>query len=83
MTKKTESSEIQQPKVESEIPAYMEELQKNGTTVITAPTIDELAEQVNNIPTEVRYAAGAVGRNIDTNLYTLRITLISINNGNT
>jgi hypothetical protein len=69
--KKAETTETQQP-------AFVEELLKNGTTVLTAKTRDELAEMVDNIPADVRYAVGAVGRKQDGSAYTLRVDIIKI-----
>lgn len=61
---------------ESKQPAFVEELLKNGTATLTAKTPEELAEMVNNIPAEVRYGAGAVGKNIETGEFSLRIDII-------
>lgn len=69
MSKKTtETTETKQP-------AFVEELLKNGTAVLTANTRDELAEMVNDIPADVRYAAGAVGHNPETGAFTLRVDI--------
>ena len=67
----------QQPTVESGSPAFMKELLETGTTILTAKTRDELAEMVNNIPDDVHYGAGAVGKHPETGLYSLRIYLTS------
>lgn len=67
--KKTETTENQQP-------AFVEELLKNGTAVLTANTRDELAEIVNDIPTDLRYAVGAVGHNPETGVFTLRVDIV-------
>ena len=56
-------------------PAYIDELLKNGTTILTAKTRDELAEMVNDIHADVRYAAGAVGHNPETGSFTLRVDI--------
>jgi len=61
---------------DAEQPAYIGDLLLNGTTVLTAPTRGELAEMVNDIPADVRYGAGAVGRDLESGAYTLRIHLI-------
>ena len=53
-----------------------DELLKNGTAILEAPTRDALAELVNNIPADCRYAVGAVGRNRDNGTYTLRVDTI-------
>ena len=71
MSKKTnESTEPKQP-------AYVEELLKNGTTVLTAKTREELADMVNDIPANVRYGAGAAGYNPETGAFTLRVDIIN------
>lgn len=75
MSKKaTETNETQQPE-ECGAPAYIEELLKNGTTILTAKSRDELAEMVDNIPAEVHYGAGAVGFNPETGAFTLRVDI--------
>ena len=68
MSKKT-STENQQP-------AFVEELLKNGTAILTAKTREELAEMVNEIPADCKYAVGAVGRKQDGSAYTLRVDII-------
>ena len=69
MSKKTtKTTETQQP-------AFVEELLKNGTVTLTANTREELAEMVDNIPAECHYGAGAVGKNPDTGLFSLRIDI--------
>ena len=69
MSKKiTETTETKQP-------AFVEELMKNGTVTLTANTREELAEMVDNIPAECHYGAGAVGKNPDTGLFSLRIDI--------
>ena len=70
MSKKTETTEKQQP-------AFVEELQKNGTIILTAKTRDELAEMVNDIPADVHYGAGAVGYNPETGVFSLRLDIIN------
>lgn len=75
MSKKaTETNETQQPE-ECVVPAYIEELLKNGTTILTAKSRYELAEMVDNIPAEVHYGAGAVGFNPETGAFTLRVDI--------
>ena len=63
-------------KTDEQQPTYVEELLKNGTAVLSAKSRDELAEMVNGIPADVRYAVGAVGRKQDGSAYTLRIDII-------
>ena len=57
-------------------PTRIEELLTNGTAVLEAPTREALAEMVNGIPADVRYAVGAVGRKQDGSAYTLRVDII-------
>lgn len=68
MSKKTEQTETKQP-------AFVEELLKNGTAVLTAKTREELAEMVNDIPAECHYGAGAVGFNPETGDFSLRLDI--------
>ena len=69
MKKKTTKDE------EPKQPAYVTDLLLNGNTVLTAKTRDELAEMVNDIPADVRYAVGAVGFNPDAGVFTLRVDI--------
>ena len=57
-------------------PTQIEELLTNGTAVLEAPTREALSELVDNIPADVRYAVGAVGRKQDGSAYTLRVDII-------
>ena len=61
---------------ESKQPTVYDDLLKNGTAVLEAPTRESLAELVDNIPADVRYAVGAVGRKQDGSAYTLRVDII-------
>lgn len=66
--------QTQQP--ESKQPAFVDELLKNGTVIITANTREELAEIVNDIPAECKYAVGAVGQSRENNEYSMRIDIV-------
>ena len=66
--KTTETTDTQQP-------SFVDELLKNGTAILTAKTRDELAEMVNDIQADVRYAVGAVGFNPETGAFTLRVDI--------
>lgn len=72
---KTKEKIIDEQNQEQNQPAYVAELLLNGTVTLTANTREELAEMVDNIPAECHYGAGAVGRNPETGLYSLRIDL--------
>ena len=69
------SKKTQQTTEETKQPPFVEELLKNGTTVLTAKTRDELAEIVNDIPANVNYGVGAVGFNPDAGVFTLRVDI--------
>ena len=64
-------------KTNTDQPAYIDELLKNGTTTITAKSRDELAEMVNNIPADCSYGAGAVGYNPETGDFSLRLDIMN------
>lgn len=61
---------------ETQQPSVYDDLLKNGTAVLEAPTREALSELVDNIPADVRYAVGAVGRKQDGSAYTLRVDII-------
>ena len=61
---------------QNEQPAYVADLLLNGTTVLEAPTREALAEMVNDIPADCRYAVGAVGRKQDGSSYTLQVDIV-------
>ena len=63
-------------KTDNEQPNYIDELLKNGTAVLSAKKRDELAEMLNDIPADCKYAVGAVGRSHDGCTYTLRVDII-------
>jgi hypothetical protein len=63
-------------KEETQQPSVYDDLLKNGTAVLEAPTREALTELVDNIPADVRYAVGAVGRKQDGSAYTLRVDII-------
>jgi hypothetical protein len=69
-TEKTEETK------ETKQPAYVGELLKNGTVTLTAKTRDELDKMVSEIPADIRYGAGAVGKNFETGVFTLRLDIV-------
>ncbi len=76
---KNATEEQQQPTTtaKSGSPAYVDELLKNGTAILTAKTRDELAEMVNKIPADVHYGAGAVGFKPEAGAFTLRVDILN------
>ena len=61
---------------EQQQPAFVEELLKNGTVTLTAKSADAFGEMIDQIPAEVRYGAGAVGKNYESGVYNLRLDII-------
>ena len=67
------------PQADSGSPAVntaYDDLLKNGTAILKAPTREALAELVDNIPADCRYAVGAVGRKQDGSAYTIQVDII-------
>ena len=73
MSKKATQTSESVETVESVQPTAYDDLLKNGTAILEAPTRDALAELVDNIPADVHYVVGAVGRKQDGSAYTLRV----------
>lgn len=73
--KATQTSE-QVETAESTQPSVYDDLLKNGTAILEAPTREALAEMVDNIPADVHYVVGAVGQNPTTGTFTLRVDKI-------
>ena len=71
---KTKDSVIDQQNDQQ--PTVYDDLLKNGTAVLEAPTREALTELVDNIPAECKYCVGAVGRKQDGSAYTLRVDII-------
>jgi hypothetical protein len=74
---KKEESALNDSVVETAIehPSVYDELLKNGTAIIEAPTREALAELVDNIPADTKYCVGAVGRKGDGSAYTIRVDI--------
>jgi hypothetical protein len=60
---------------ENKQPTVYDDLLKNGTAILEAPTREELADMVNLIPAECKYMAGAVGFNPETGAFSLRVDI--------
>ena len=78
MGKKTETTVISDSVANTPQPqqtAYIDELLKNGTTILKAKSREELAEMVNDIPADCHYGAGAVGFNTETGDFSLRLDI--------
>lgn len=61
---------------ETRQPSVYDDLLKNGTAILEAPTREALAELVDNIPADCKYCVGAVGRKADGSAYTLQVDII-------
>ena len=60
----------------SEQPTFVEELLKNGTAVLSAPTRGELESMLSDIPADCHVAVGAVGLSSDGSTYSIRVDII-------
>ncbi len=58
-------------------PSPYDDLLKNGTAILEAPTREELEELVEGIPADYRYSVGAVARKQDGSAYTIRIDIVN------
>ena len=70
MSKKNQAKAKQQP-------AYIAELLEHGSVILRSDSRDGFGEMINQIPANIRYAAGAVGKDTLTGLYELRIDLVT------
>ena len=68
-------SKKNQAKVKTE-PSYIQELLSKGHVILRAASRDEFGEMIDQIPAQTRYAAGAIGKNPTTGLFSLRIDLV-------
>ena len=74
------SPAVENTQADSGLPAVTtayDDLLKNGTAILEAPTREALVELVDNIPADCRYAVGAVGRKQDGSAYTIQVDIIS------
>ena len=77
MGKKKVQTNEEQPAQQIEQPGYVTELLENGTIVLTATEREDFGELIDAIPAEVRYAAGAIGKNPETGVFSLRLDIIN------
>ena len=64
-------------KAKTEQPAYIQELLTNGTVVLTASEREDFGDLIDAIPADTRYAAGAIGKNSETGVFSLRLDLVT------
>ena len=76
MSKKATQTSESVETVESAQPSVYDDLLKNGTAILEAPTREALAELVDNIPADCKYAIGAVGRKGDGSAYTIQVDIV-------
>ena len=60
---------------EAKMPSFLAELKDKGTVTLTATSREELAEMVADIPADIRYGAGAVGKTVE-GVYSLRLDIV-------
>jgi hypothetical protein len=73
MSKKATLTSESVETIESAQPSVYDNLLKNGTAILEAPTREALAELVDNIPADCKYCVGAVGRKGDGNAFTIQV----------
>ena len=73
MSKRKTAQNPEQPQQ----PAYIAELLEKGTVILRAASRDEFGEMIDTIPASVRYAAGAIGKNPETGIFSLRLDLVT------
>lgn len=71
-----EMSKTTEQRADQQQPDFVKALMENGTTTLSAPTREGLAEMVDTIPADCKYMVGAVGRSQDGSAYTLQVDLI-------
>lgn len=69
MSKNNESTQTQQP-------SFVKELLENGTVTLTALSRDEFDAMLSGIPADVKYGAGAVGRDRESGVFSLRLDIV-------
>lgn len=57
-------------------PKFVDELLNKGMVVISASSADSLSAMLADIPSDVKYYTGAVGKNPETGKFTLQINKI-------
>lgn len=76
MSKKATQTSESVETVESTQPSVYDDLLKNGTAILEAPTREALTELVDNIPADCKYAVGAVGRKGDGSAFTIQVDIV-------
>ena len=76
MSKKATQTSESVETVESAQPSVYDDLLKNGTAILEAPSREALAELVDNIPADCKYCVGAVGRKGDGSAYTIQVDIV-------
>ena len=76
MSKKATQTSESVETVESEQPSVYDDLLKNGTAILEAPSREALDELVDNIPSDCKYCVGAVGRKGDGSAYTIQVDIV-------
>ena len=59
-----------------EQPGYVTYLLEHGSVTMTATDREDFGDLIATIPASIRYGAGAIGRNSETGIFSLRIDLV-------
>jgi len=70
---KVDAPETEAAQVQEQQPAWLQELLDKGTVILTADDREDFGQLIDQIPAEVRYGAGAVAKNHETGIYSLRL----------
>jgi hypothetical protein len=73
---KVDAPETEAAQVQEQQPAWLQELLDKGTVILTADDREDFGQLIDQIPAEVRYGAGAVAKNHETGIYSLRLDVI-------
>ena len=60
---------------DAKMPGFLAELKDKGTVTLTATSREELAEMIADIPADIKYGAGAVGKTVE-GVYSLRLDIV-------
>lgn len=60
---------------EAKMPGFLAELKDKGTVTLTATSREDFAEMIADIPADIKYGAGAVGKTVE-GVYNLRLDIV-------
>ena len=77
MGKKKVQTNEEQTAQQIEQPGYVTELLEHGTVILTASDREDFGELIDQIPASCKYGAGAVTKDTETGIYSLRLDIIN------